>query len=40
MVNVAHLIIRQSMERKDNKGGYYNMDNAQTDKENPIKVPI
>jgi L-aspartate oxidase len=27
MVNVAHLIIRQSLERTENKGGYYNIDN-------------
>ncbi len=27
MVNVAHLIISQSLERKDNRGGYYNIDN-------------
>jgi len=27
MVNVAHLIISQSLERKENKGGYYNLDN-------------
>jgi L-aspartate oxidase len=27
MVNVAHLIINQSLERKENKGGYYNSDN-------------
>ncbi len=27
MINVAHLIIRQSLERKENKGGYFNIDN-------------
>ncbi|UII75817.1 L-aspartate oxidase [Flagellimonas sp. HMM57] len=27
MINVAHLIISQSLDRKDNKGGYFNMDN-------------
>lgn len=27
MVNIAHLIINQSLERKENKGGYYNIDN-------------
>ena len=27
MINVAHLIISQSLERKDNRGGYYNIDN-------------
>lgn len=27
MINVAHLIINQSLERKDNKGGYFNIDN-------------
>lgn len=27
MVNVAHLIIHQSLERKENKGGYFNSDN-------------
>lgn len=28
MVNVAHLIIGQSLERNENKGGYYNIDNV------------
>ncbi|WP_417369947.1 L-aspartate oxidase [Gelidibacter japonicus] len=28
MVNVAHLIISQSLERRLNKGGYYNVDNV------------
>ncbi|MFI1744541.1 L-aspartate oxidase [Thalassobellus sediminis] len=28
MVNVAHLIIRQSLDRTENKGGYYNVDNV------------
>ncbi len=28
MVNVAHLIIHQSIERKENRGGYYNSDNV------------
>jgi L-aspartate oxidase len=27
MINVAHLIISQSLERKENKGGYFNVDN-------------
>jgi len=27
MINVAHLIIGQSLERKENKGGYFNVDN-------------
>ena len=27
MMNVAHLIIGQSLERKENRGGYYNLDN-------------
>ena len=27
MINVAHLIIRQSLDRKVNKGGYFNIDN-------------
>ncbi|SNZ01492.1 L-aspartate oxidase [Flagellimonas pacifica] len=27
MINVAHLIIGQSLLRKENKGGYYNIDN-------------
>jgi L-aspartate oxidase len=27
MVNVAHLIIGQSLNRKENKGGYFNLDN-------------
>ena len=26
MINVAHLIITQSLERKENRGGYFNMD--------------
>lgn len=26
MINVAHLIISQSLERKENRGGYYNID--------------
>jgi len=29
MVNVAHLIIGQSLERKENKGGYFNSDNLE-----------
>ncbi|MBJ7880626.1 L-aspartate oxidase [Gelidibacter salicanalis] len=37
MVNVAHLIIGQSLQRKHNKGGYYNVDNVQTDKDSLIK---
>jgi L-aspartate oxidase len=37
MVNVAHLIIHQSLERKQNKGGYYNLDNAQINTDNPFK---
>ncbi|WP_027137895.1 L-aspartate oxidase [Gaetbulibacter saemankumensis] len=28
MINVAHLIIGQSLERTENKGGYYNLDNV------------
>lgn len=28
MINVAHLIISQSQLRKENKGGYYNVDNV------------
>ena len=27
MINVAHLVIHQSLERKENKGGYFNIDN-------------
>lgn len=27
MVNIAHLIIGQSLDRKENKGGYFNIDN-------------
>ncbi|WP_298501665.1 L-aspartate oxidase [uncultured Maribacter sp.] len=27
MINVAHLIIQQSLNRKENKGGYYNISN-------------
>lgn len=30
MINVAHLIIHQSLERKENRGGYYNIDNEIT----------
>lgn len=29
MVNVAHLIIHQSLERKENRGGYFNSDNIE-----------
>jgi len=28
MINVAHLIINQSLERTENKGGYFNIDNV------------
>ena len=28
MINVAHLIIRQSLDRSENKGGYFNIDNV------------
>lgn len=28
MINVAHLIIRQSLDRKENRGGYFNIDIA------------
>ena len=28
MINVSHLIIRQSLDRTENKGGYYNIDNV------------
>jgi len=28
MANVAHLIVTQSLERTENKGGYYNIDNV------------
>lgn len=28
MINVSHLIITQSLERTENKGGYYNIDNV------------
>lgn len=31
MINVAHLIIHQSLERKENKGGYFNIDNVNHD---------
>ena len=31
MVNVSHLIIKQSIERNENKGGYYNIDNIPKD---------
>ncbi len=30
MINVSHLIIRQSLDRKKNKGGYFNVDNVKT----------
>ena len=26
MINTAHLIINQSLDRKENRGGYYNID--------------
>src|SRR5690606_25538539 len=32
MINVAHLIIGQSLERKENKGGYFNMDHIPAEK--------
>jgi len=28
MLNVAHLIVNQSLERKENKGGFFNIDNV------------
>jgi L-aspartate oxidase len=28
MINVSHLIIRQSLDRTENKGGYFNIDNT------------
>lgn len=28
MVNIAYLIIKQSIERKENRGGYFNVDNV------------
>lgn len=28
MINVSHLIIRQSLDRTENKGGYFNIDNV------------
>ncbi|WMI69785.1 L-aspartate oxidase [Mangrovimonas sp. YM274] len=28
MINVAHLIVSQSLERTENKGGYFNIDNV------------
>ncbi|REH43367.1 hypothetical protein C7448_1149 [Tenacibaculum gallaicum] len=28
MVTIAYLIINQSLERKENKGGYFNIDNS------------
>ena len=28
MVNVSHLIVKQSLKRTENKGGYYNIDNV------------
>lgn len=30
MINVAHMIIRQSLDRKENKGGYFNVDNVKS----------
>ncbi|RED45694.1 L-aspartate oxidase [Seonamhaeicola aphaedonensis] len=32
MINVSHLIISQSLERKENKGGYFNKDNVKNKK--------
>ena len=37
MINTAHLIINQSLERSENKGGYYNIDNLETT-DNFLKV--
>ena len=34
MINVAYLIIHQSLKRRENKGGYYNMDNVRTNTDN------
>ena len=28
MIDVAQLIVSQSLQRKENKGGYYNVDHA------------
>lgn len=36
MVNVAHLIIDQSLARTENKGGYYNLDYSITNKKNKM----
>lgn len=36
MINVAHLIISQSLERKENRGGYFNIDNVPLKKEKEI----
>ncbi len=33
MVNVSHLIINQSLDRKDNRGGYYNIDNLKNNRD-------
>jgi len=32
MINVAHLIIGQSLERKENKGGFFNIDHVASEK--------
>lgn len=32
MINVAHLIIGQSLERKENKGGFFNIDHIPSEK--------
>ena len=32
MINVAHLIINQSIERRENKGGFFSTDNFEKSK--------
>jgi L-aspartate oxidase len=36
MINVAHLIIGQSLERKENRGGYFNCDNLNVVEEKKV----
>ncbi len=38
MVNVAHLIIQQSLIRKENRGGYFNEDYSLEDKNRPKTI--
>ncbi|WP_109851327.1 L-aspartate oxidase [Aquimarina sp. AU58] len=40
MINIAHLIIGQSLERKENKGGYFNIDNSAFPEITEIQNPL